>query len=129
MFFFVFYNHIEISIDDIDREQYACSRANGSHEVCENGKHSDTDASHAGGDRNVLVQDRNLSVQLNYHGGVPVAHQLHVLVAQLLRNVSRTFTRYFDPQFGEEGAGTQNEQNVDHHMDWVDQNVAEVTGR
>ena len=46
----------------------------------------------------------------------------HLLVLELLGDIARTASRNFNPGLGEDGTGACNESDINHGVNWVEEN-------
>ena len=108
--------------DNGNTEQNTSTRSNGSHEISHDGQCSDAHASKGGRRRNVAVEDMN-------QGRITVSLHDHLVVAELLSNITSRRSRDFNPGLGKESARRQNERQVKDGMERVVDNFSKRLGR
>lgn len=108
-------------IDDGNGQQDTSSRSDGSHEVSEDGKSTNTDSSKGSSSWDV-------SVELLNHGFLSHTFNKEILVNELSSNVSGAGPGDVDPDSREEGAGAEDEEGVDDGVDWVLLDVVQALG-
>mmetsp|Transcript_12501 Transcript_12501/g.40927 ORF Transcript_12501/g.40927 Transcript_12501/m.40927 type:complete len:317 (-) Transcript_12501:796-1746(-) len=108
----LFAEHLVVLIDDGDGEEYAGAGADGAEEVGDDGEGADAHAAEGGGGWDVAVEDVD-------DGVVPEALHNHLLIAELLGDVARGRAGDLDPHGGEDGAGGEDEDEVEDGVEGV----------
>mmetsp|Transcript_57425 Transcript_57425/g.128203 ORF Transcript_57425/g.128203 Transcript_57425/m.128203 type:complete len:393 (-) Transcript_57425:510-1688(-) len=104
--------HLEVLVNRGHREQDARARADGAHEIGDDGEGADTHATEGRGGGDVPVE-------LLRKGRVAVALHHHLLVAQLLGHVFCARARNLDPRLREERASDKDKHEVEDGVEGV----------
>lgn len=95
---------------------------NGAHEVGNDGESTNADTTERGSDGDVFVKSL-------FDVGVSETLDTHILVLELLSNISGGTATNLDPSLGEQGTGEKNESNVEDDVNGVVEDVAQCSGR
>ena len=99
-----------------------CTWSDSSHEISNDGEGTNADTTEGGSNRDIFVKSL-----LNV--GVSETLNTHVLVLQLLGNISSWASADLNPGLGEQGAGGKDESNVQNNVEWVVENVHDCSWR
>ena len=91
--------------DDGNRKQNTSTSTDSTHEISNDREGSDTHTTERSSSRNVSVEDVD-------QGRVTVTLHDHLVVTQLLGNITSRSSRNFNPSLGEESTGSQDESQV-----------------
>ncbi len=111
--------NLEVAVDDRDCKQNTRTTAQRAKHITRHGQR--TDARTTKGRRS-----GNDSLQLLVHRLLPVPGHNEPLFLESLCNVARRRARNFDPRLGEDGAGDDDECNVDDSVDRVEKRIGKV---
>jgi len=115
-------DHLVVLVDDRDGEEDTSTRADGAHEICDDGEGTDAHTTESGGGGDVLVEDRD-------DGFFTVALHDHLLVAQLLGDVTRGGARDVNPHAGQRTAKAEHERDVEDGVKRINPQIAQAAGR
>lgn len=110
---------IRTAVDDGDGHEDTSTAANGAHKVGRNGKETKngtTERSSSG----------NHTLELLVHGAFTVTSHDHLLVLELLGDISGPASGDFNPGLGEDGAGGGDEGDVENGVNGVEQEGLDV---
>jgi len=110
-----------ILVNNRDSQQDPSTRTDSAHEVGENRESSNAKTSERSGSRNVTIQaflQRSFSV----------SHKHHLLALQLLGDIFSGGSGDFNPGLREEGAGSQDEGEIEYSMERICEDVGESPG-
>jgi len=108
--------------DDSDGEEDTSTRTDGSHEISDDSESTDAHTTESGGNWDVTVEDSDDRF---------VAETLddHVRVSELLGDILGGGTGDLNPGLGEEGAGSQDESQVEDGMEGIIGDLSQTSGR
>ncbi len=114
--------HLVVLIDNRHREKNARSGANCACKISKDAEETNAHASKcsSGGD---------VAIQLVHEGVRSVALHDHLLVPQLLSDILRSGSRYFNPRLGKQGARRQDEDKIDHGVQRIGSHLGEGVRR
>ena len=109
-------------VDDGDTEKDTGSGTDGAEEIGNDGEGTDAHTTEGGGGGDVPVEDVD-------DGGITVALHDHLGIAELLGNIAGGGTGHLDPGLGEEGAGGEDENEVEDGVEGVVDDLSQRGGR
>mmetsp|Transcript_14521 Transcript_14521/g.24067 ORF Transcript_14521/g.24067 Transcript_14521/m.24067 type:complete len:368 (+) Transcript_14521:211-1314(+) len=99
-------------VDDSDGQEDTGTCTDSSHKVSNDRQGANTHTSKGSRGRDVTVENMN-------QGRITVSLHYHLVVTQLLGNITSGSTGDFNPSLGEEGAGGKDEDQVKDGMEWI----------
>lgn len=105
---------LPVAINDGDGHQDTGTASKGTHQVRRDREDTEDGTTEGG-------SGRDDAFEFLVHGLLTVTGHDHLLLLELLGDVSWTGTRNFDPGLGKEGAGGKHESDVDDGVDGVEE--------
>jgi hypothetical protein len=99
-------------VDDGNGQEDTGAGTNGSHEIGNDRQGANAHTSKGSRGRDVTVEDVN-------QGRITVSLHYHLVVTQLLGNITGRRTGDFNPSLGEEGACGEDEDQVEDGVEWI----------
>ena len=109
-------------INNCHTQQDTCSSTDCSHKVGNDGQSPNAHSTEGSRGGDVTIEDVNES-------RITVSLHDHLIVSQLLGNVASGCPRNLNPSFGEEGAGSQDEDEIEDGVEWIVDDFGEGSGR
>ncbi len=113
-------NLLEERVDDCHSEHNTGTTSDGTHEICKDTKGTNADTTERGSNVDVAGQVLDHSLFAEVVDG-------HLLVHQVLDDISRGGTADIDPDSGEEGTGSHHEGAVEQGVEGVTDNISPLT--
>jgi len=98
--------------DDGDRQKDTCTTSDGTHEIGNDGQGTNAHTSKGSGSRDVSVQDMD-------QGGITVSLHDHLVVTELLGNITSRRSRNLNPGLTEKSTGSQDEGQVEDGVERI----------
>jgi len=112
---------LKVLVDGGHREEDTRARPNGSHEVGKHGERANAETSERGGNGDVAVE-------LLLEGGLTVTPDDELLLLELPGHIIHRGAGELDPHPGEEGAGAEDEDNVEDGVKGINEGLSEGAG-